>query len=98
MTVHALVGSVLGGGLLNNAFSFNNLSSALRALTRAAAEGAFLTAGFFGLGAVLVAALVVFFVVVLGFRPTAFLPAAVLGPGFEDVDALVDRLAGVRPV
>lgn len=48
---------------------------------------------FFGLG--FVAALGFF---VFGFRPTAFLPAGVLGPGLEEVDALVDLLAGVRPV
>lgn len=55
-------------------------------------DGAFLAALAFGLALAFVA----FFA--LGLRPTLFLPAAVLGPGFLEVEALVVRRVVVRPV
>lgn len=83
-------------GVSSRAFSFTAFSLAILAWFRAVLFGTFFTAGFLGFGFGLAGAFFAFGFG-FGFRPTAFFPAAVLGPGFLGAAVLV-LLAGVRPV
>lgn len=92
MSCHGVSGSFLG--VSKRALSFRSFDLAILSRLRACFDGGLVVALFFGFAF----ALVFFGFFAFGFRPTLFLPAAVFGPGFLDVEALVVRFAVVRPV